>query len=232
MQPSPVALDSAGRLVAFVGRGGDIEIWDTVNNKRQQSIRATGVATLALRPDGRAVAWSGEDGKVQVRENGVERIPWTFEGPVKALAYSGDGSLLAAATERRVSVVTSKGEPRDMPGLEPNQRIQGVALSAAGDQIAVAVEDTMLLWNARKPAQLPIVLRGHGSYIRAMAFRRHTTGAKGLLLSTGNERTLLWSSTEALAALVCEKTRGRPLSEQEWERWVGAGVGHEKACPE
>lgn len=232
MQPSQVALDSAGRLVAFVGRGGDIEIWDTVNNKRQRSIRTTGVATLALRPDGRAVAWSGEDGKVQVLENGAERVPWTFEGPVKALAYSGDGSLLAAATERRVSVVTSKGEPRDMPGLEPNQRIQGVALSAAGDQIAVAVEDTMLLWNARKPAQLPIVLRGHGSYIRAMAFRRHTAGGKGLLLSAGNERTLLWSSTEALAALVCEKTRGRPLSKLEWERWVGAGVTHEKGCPE
>lgn len=232
MQPSPVAMDSAGRLVAFVGRGGDIEIWDTQSDKQVQSIRTTGVATLALRPDGRAVAWSGEDGKVQVRENGVERTPWTFEGPVKALAYSGNGSMLAAATERRVSVVGSSGEPRDMPGLEPNQRIQGVELSAPGDYIVVAVENIMLLWNARKPAQLPIVLRGHGSYIRAMAFRRSAADGKGLLLSTGNERTLLWNSTEALASLVCEKTQGRPLSPQEWERWVGAGVSQEKGCPE
>jgi len=58
IQPSPVALDSAGLLVAFVGRDGNIEIWDTRNNKQLQKIPSPPIpmGSMCLSPIGWAIA--------------------------------------------------------------------------------------------------------------------------------------------------------------------------------
>lgn len=232
-QNSPISMDAKGQLMAFVGADNNIEIWDIDSKRRKEVLAASAVGVLAMRPDGKGVAWTGNDGKqVQVRDfaQRANKVLWNFDNPVTGLAYSGDSSLLAAATERQVMLAANEKPLGEMPGLEPNQKIQGVVLSADGDNIAVSVDNVMLVWAARKPSQLPIVMRGHGSYIRAMAFRRQPSVTSGLLLSTGNERTLVWSSTGALAEQVCAKTRGRPLSDKEWLRWVGAGVSQGPQC--
>lgn len=226
-------MDARGQLMAFAGAANKIEIWDTETKQQKYVLTANPVGVLAMRPDGKGVAWTINDGKqVQVHDfaRRSTKTLWTFDHSVMGLAYSGDSSLLAAATERQVAVAENEKPLGEMPGLEPNQKIQGVVLSANGEHIAVAVDNTMLVWAARKPSQLPIVMRGHGSYIRAMAFRRQPSIAAGLLMSTGNQRTLVWSSTEALAQQVCNKTRGRPLSDKEWQRWVGAGVNQGGQC--
>ncbi|MBI3948731.1 MAG: hypothetical protein HY321_22670 [Armatimonadetes bacterium] len=93
------AADGAWLAVAY--DGGAVSVWDLERRRLAVTVRsdAGAVGALALAPPARALAMASQDGSVRIRD-AVTGLPVQalagHAGPVRSLAFSPDGGLLAA----------------------------------------------------------------------------------------------------------------------------------------
>jgi WD40 repeat protein/serine/threonine protein kinase len=122
------ALASDGRRVASGGEDGRVKVWNSETGEHLVTFSGHSgpVQTVAFDPQGARVASGGQDGTVQVWDAGTGRIEFTLtppsgKVPVKSVAFSPDGQLLAALDEKGLALwkatsgkflrrVTAKGE--------------------------------------------------------------------------------------------------------------------------
>jgi WD40 repeat protein len=98
-----IACSPDGAVVATGHGGGEIRLWDSASGRPPRELvgHRMRVARLAFSPDGKELASGGLDGTVRLWHLASGREHFTLParpgGPVSALAFAPDGSLLAAA---------------------------------------------------------------------------------------------------------------------------------------
>jgi WD40 repeat protein len=128
--------------------------------------RGDEVTSVALAPDGGAVALSGQDGRVVVWDAAAHRrlAGWhRDDGPVRAATFTPDGRHLVSGAENGAVLVTElgyAGRPVRLFGF--GARVDAVAVSPDGTRVAATGEDgRVLLWRLPDGSRLG-ELTGHG----------------------------------------------------------------------
>jgi WD40 repeat protein/tRNA A-37 threonylcarbamoyl transferase component Bud32 len=202
-----VDLSADGTRIALAALDAT-QVWDTRNPDAPplrlgnhdasptRSGRAFGAPVLALRlsPDGRTLALSrAGSGAVLLwdfRSLGVRRL--SVPSWVSSLAYSPDGSKLAAGYELEVCIWDLRNP--DSPPIvirqpSPSRDISAMAFSSDNRLLAVGMGD-VFVWDLLNSQAAPLLLRGIPNWgFSSLAFSRD-----GELLAAGNmnRTTLVW----------------------------------------
>src|SRR5262249_37421897 len=144
------------------------------------------VAALAFLPDGQALISGSHDGSVRLwtlADKKSRPLP-RQQGPVRCLALSSDGRVLAIGGDKAVRLWDMKAN-KDLASLRPatNAPATGVATAPDGRKLAVAASRSPLvsLWDIAASSQ-HVLLRGHADKVHALAF-----SPDGQMLVTGSE---------------------------------------------
>jgi len=238
---SALAFQPGGRILAAGGSDGAVRLWDLDHPAAVVRLDGKGkrVLSLAFSPDGATVAAGlGQGGGAllwSVRQGAAEARPACAGKEVRALAWEPDGKILACGTGegevliQEPAVQQATGRAAVLRG--PVAALNALRFSPDGEWLAAAGGDgSTRLWNVRRPADGPIVLPGHQSWVWAVAFS--PDGTK--LLSGSEDRTIhVWSPrSDLLAERICRQVH-RDLTPEERQKYLPPELRSEKAatCP-
>jgi WD40 repeat protein len=152
-----VAFSPDGKSVAAVLSRDAVHVWDAESGNLLRSFKAEGAACLAFRPDGGRLAVGTFDNRVLLVEGG--EVKERLDGPKEAgesrwngvhgVAFSADGSLLAAAGGDGTVCVweTKTGKLARLEGHR--ERVTAVAFAPKGNLLASGGGDNLVrLWDA------------------------------------------------------------------------------------
>jgi WD40 repeat protein len=152
------------------------------------------------------------------------------DAPVKSIAFSRDGHLLAASyadyTLRLWNTGTSQPVGNAM-GLESIADV--TAFSPDGRTVASGGDDgTIQLWNVGDQSALEAPLRGHKALVTSLDFS--PDGTK--LLSAFDDHELqVWPAPEPSPEALCAKITHN-MSHEQWNDWVSPEIPYAKVCPD
>ncbi|EEP80869.1 Ski8 protein [Uncinocarpus reesii 1704] len=113
-----IRLSNDGQYLAGTTHDGHIKVWDLESGAEQiRDFETKGSFGMCIdiSSDGRYTASGHQSGNVYIFDNGTGRMPYSLSGlvdPVRAVAFSPGGKLLAAAGDSKIIVLyeTSSGE--------------------------------------------------------------------------------------------------------------------------
>ena len=198
-----------GSLIATASGDTTARIWDTATGSHRGTIGHTRkVNAVAFSPDGSLIATASDDRYVRIWSLAGHRpiatlFRWTPRlhsaidnlQVVTAVAFSPDGSLVAAASDdaARIYETSSGALHRKLSGHTGG--VTAVAFSPDGSLIATASDDrTARIW--RTAGAAPTILSGHTGGVTAVAF-----SPDGALIATASTDTTvrIWhTATETL----------------------------------
>lgn len=142
-----VSFSPGGSLLAGASRDGTVELWDPKSDKepRVLSLPGTdlkdGMHAVAFSPDGKLLASGGGDGVVRLwdTEKGeVQSTQFSFDrpAPVRAVAFSPDGAVIAGGSEDTVRLWDVKtGEVKRT--IQAGVQVKSLAFSPNGRLLAI-----------------------------------------------------------------------------------------------
>jgi WD40 repeat protein len=167
--PSGATLFSASR------NEPQVMVWDAATGTQRGTLASDRTIALAISPDGSTLATAANRSREVVLWNPADRsrlaVLQGHDGPVRTLAFSRDGALLASAGEDatiRVWDVAAAALRTKLEG-QPD-RIETVAFSPDGMQLASGSNNrTIMLWDMARgrPQEL---LRGHSNSLMNVAY--------------------------------------------------------------
>jgi WD40 repeat protein len=162
-----VAYPADGSFLATVGTDNYLRLWDPDCGKPIRKLRLDHerrASALALTRDGKLAALGIPGTKVVLMETATGKVTASFEhgtrGGIMSLAFSPDGTLLAAGCDGLLSLWNVKdGKEIDLTGREGNS-VNAVAFSPDGKKLAAGVgyRESLVVWDTitgRKLLSLP-----------------------------------------------------------------------------
>lgn len=158
-----VAFAPSGDRLITSASDGRVRIWDPATGKLLRNIAGFGKGPVALAfvpAAGTTLLAGGADGRLQrlsISADAPPELVATLDGPIRALACSAAGDLVAAAIDNdAVVLTTADGRPTTRLVGHFN-RVAGIAMTTTGQQVATASSDcSFRLWDAAtgKPLQV------------------------------------------------------------------------------
>ena len=213
----PLVLQAAGGRVSAVAFGG---------TGKDQLLAA------ALGPGG-AQLWKirGGDEVLAVRVQKPETVCWDRD--VKSVAFDPQGKTLACGTGRGEVVLWDVGGRRMASSLLGHaSTVNALSFDAQGTSLASASSDgTVRIWDVEHPANRPLVLAGHTSWVWSVAYAKDSEHGESWI-SAGEDGTVrFWpASSKLLAKAVCALV-SRRLTAGEWKRYMPEDLPYDPAGP-
>jgi WD40 repeat protein len=221
----PIALGPDGRTLLAARTSGDTpetEVWDTETRRRTRTLPGVEGDLMAVRPDGRLLAGSGDQYLALPSGRGTDRA-LAAGRDVTAMAFSPDGERLAVG-DSSGRVTLWDGDVAHGTGVlsgtsqENADAVAALAFSSDGTTLAVGgTGGTLQLWDTASQRRLGTDLPAPQDAIDSVAFSQDD----GTLYVAG-EHTPLQSypvAPDRAVALVCERAGGG-LTEAEWRSYV------------
>jgi WD40 repeat protein/tRNA A-37 threonylcarbamoyl transferase component Bud32 len=192
-----LAFGADGKVLATATGTGTIKLWDTVTRRERATLAKPferGESTsrsvpLAITPDGRTLAAGSKDGSLTLWDVAAAKSRFTLplqDGAVSALAFSGDGTMLATVTTAdksvrrdllkvvdRVSVVklwdVANGKERATLTADAFA-VSSVAFAPDSKTLAVALRDRYVRFWDVASGKVRATLRAHPGEITCVAF--------------------------------------------------------------
>jgi len=232
---NPVGFAPGGRW-SVVGGAPGVAVVEVLSGKETGAVDleapdglAGPVLVATVSADGRQVALAGRAGVT-----GIWRIPgrspanWIRPGVrVEALAFSPDGTALAAACADAAVRVTQVATEREILILEHGARVIDVSFSPDGALLASASQDTTArVWDVETGSEVARLT--HWDNVNGVWF-----SPDGRNLATASQERLarVWRvRCDDPAAEACSRL-SRNLTPEEWKQYLG-DAPYRKTCPE
>jgi WD40 repeat protein len=193
-----------GTRLLSAGKAG-VVVWSTDEERRRPIAifdKAGQPFAAAFSPTGKLVATGDFDGAVRLWRSDTGKLTDELKAsgmePVTGVAFSGDGSVLAAAKGSQAVVWTRRKAPPRVLHADEND-VWAVAVSADGGHVATGdVHGHVRVWHVRSGAA--VELNGHTGTIRSLAF---SPNGKSLVTASDDETARIWdvSTGRSLAEL-------------------------------
>ncbi|MEV6546339.1 hypothetical protein [Streptomyces sp. NPDC051665] len=220
-----------------VGRPTD-EAWDTAHSGRTKILTGLSATHLAVRPDGNRLV--GDNRTMGLPSGKVTGHDMVTGQEIGALAFSRDGSLLAAG-DQTGRVALWDGDVHQRAGLLANvfptplddaqnpEAITALALSPDGHTLAVGGDTgTLQLWDTATLQPLGGPLTTPGDAIDSLAF---SADSRMLYASSAHvplQRYIV--DPDRASARVCARTGGGTLTRAQWKTYIPEAP-YRRVCP-
>ena len=175
--PTSMAVSPDGKTLATPAADGTVALWSTVTRRRTGTLTAPGpIDAVAYQPPARRggpalLAGGSANGDIYLWPPGASQPAQYISGqlaPVRALAFSRDGTLLAAGSDdgtillARITAAGGRVATTTLTQIDGQAEVTAVAFSPDGATLASASGPDAQLWDIshpRRPGQ-PVTLPG------------------------------------------------------------------------
>jgi WD40 repeat protein len=194
------------------------------------------VLSISVSPDGRLIATGTRAGQVVVFGNEPGSSPRVIHdepgNDILSVAFNNNGSRLAAGNVGGAISIIEVATGNLLTTLSGHTaRVVDIEFCPAGRFIAsTSFDGSIRIWNAQNLNSRPVVLREHGSWVRAVAFS--SNGDRMVTGSRQEARLRAWTlNPNELASMICERL-SRNMTHAEWNQFVGEDIPYMESCPQ
>jgi WD40 repeat protein len=228
------AWSSDDRRIATVSDDGSAKVRDAATGVKLFTLggHTAGVEHAAWSSDDTRIATASDDGSAKVWDAATGAGLFTLSrhtAGVMHAAWSSDDMRIVTASQdgsARVWDVATGAELFTLYGHVGG--VQHAAWSSDDTRIVTASwDESAKVWDAASGAEL-FTLSGHTGPVSHAAWSLDDT--RIVIASTDGSARIFVVDVDALIEFACTRT-GRNLTQEEWQRYVGADVPYRKTCP-